>query len=69
MRRVTKTALADQDHREILEYLSDRSERVAEEFTAELTRSVRLLAGQPRMGRPRDDLATGCGVPSSGATS
>ena len=59
MRRVTKTALADQDHREILEYLSDHSERAAEAFTAELADSVRLLAGQPRMGRQRDDLAAG----------
>ena len=59
MRRITRTALADQDFHDIVDYLSERSEPAADRFTAELADQLRLLAGQPRMGRPRDDLKAG----------
>lgn len=56
MRRVTRTALAEQDYREIVEYLAEHHEPAADRFAAELADCVRLLAGQPGPGRPRDDL-------------
>jgi toxin ParE1/3/4 len=59
VRRVTRTDTAERDLDEILEYLNGRSPPAAERLVAELDSRCRLLASQPRMGRPRDDLAPG----------
>ena len=59
MKTVKRTPIAAQDYREIMDYLLERSEPAAERFNREVEATCRLLAGQPRMGRPRDDLLTG----------
>lgn len=59
MRRMILTPAARRDYRAILDYLLIHSEAAAEQLTADLNERVRLLAGQPRTGRPRDDLAPG----------
>jgi toxin ParE1/3/4 len=59
MRTVSRTPLAAQDVREIVDYLLEYSEPAAERFTAELETACRLLTSQPRMGRDRDDLVLG----------
>ncbi|MBY0458374.1 MAG: type II toxin-antitoxin system RelE/ParE family toxin [Gemmataceae bacterium] len=59
MRRVTRTAAAERDFEEILEWLSEHSPKVAERFPAELDTRCRRLASQPLTGRPRDELQPG----------
>jgi toxin ParE1/3/4 len=59
VRRVIRTPAAGQDYRDILEYLADHSEQAAERFAEEVADRIRLLSTQPRIGRPRDDLAPG----------
>ena len=59
MRAVNRTPLAAQDYREIMDYLLERSEPAAERFNQEVEAACHLLAGQPRMGRQRDDLLAG----------
>jgi toxin ParE1/3/4 len=59
VRRVTRADAADRDLDEILEYLTERSPPAAERLVADLDSRSRLLATQPRAGRPRNDLAPG----------
>ena len=59
MRTLSRTPLAAQDVREIVDYLLEHSEPAAERFTAEIETACRLLTSQPRMGRDREDLALG----------
>lgn len=47
------------DARGILKHLAEHSEPAAKRFAADLADRVLLLAGQPRMGRGRDDLGGG----------
>lgn len=59
MRTVERTPLAAQDLRGIVDYLLQYSEPAAERFMAEVETACRLLTGQPRTGRSRDDLSPG----------
>ena len=59
MRTVSRTPLAAQDVREIVDYLLEHSEPAADRFAAELGAACQLLPSQPRMGRDRADLAPG----------
>ncbi len=59
MRTLSRTPLAAQDVREVVDYLLEHSEPAADRFTTELEAACRLLPSQPRMGRERDDLAPG----------
>lgn len=59
MRTVSRTPLAAQDVREIVDYLLEHSEPAADRFTTDLDTACRLLTTQPRMGRDRSDLAPG----------
>jgi toxin ParE1/3/4 len=59
MRQLVRTDLAEQDLAQILEYLDERSPVAADRLAAELDDACRLLAAQPGLGRPRDELAPG----------
>jgi toxin ParE1/3/4 len=59
MRRVVRTAAAERDLEEILEWLHDHSPSVAQRLPGALDTRCRLLATQPMMGRFRDDLRPG----------
>ena len=59
MRSGQKTPAAATDTREIVDYLLDRSELAADRFSAALEPVLRLVRGQPRMGRARDDRSRG----------
>jgi toxin ParE1/3/4 len=59
MRTLSRTPLAAQDVREIVDYLLEHSEPAADRFTADLEAACHLLPSQPRMGRDRADLAPG----------
>lgn len=54
-----KSPLYLHDLEGILEYLEERSIRAAEELAAELDRTCQLLAAQPGLGRPRNELCPG----------
>ncbi len=58
MRRVTRTAAAERDLEEILEWLYEHSPTVAERLPAALDARCRRLASQPLTGR-RDELQPG----------
>jgi toxin ParE1/3/4 len=59
MRRVVRTAAAERDLEEILEWLHDHSPTVAERLPGALEARCRLLASQPMTGRARDELRPG----------
>jgi toxin ParE1/3/4 len=59
VRQVVRTTAAEQDLDEILGFLLDQSDGTARRFVSELDSTCRLLAAQPGIGRPRDDLAPG----------
>ncbi len=59
MRQITRSTLAESDYRAIIEYLLNHSEPAADKFARDLTSRLRMVADQPRMGRVRDDLASG----------
>ncbi|MBX9628169.1 MAG: type II toxin-antitoxin system RelE/ParE family toxin [Gemmataceae bacterium] len=59
MRRVARTVRAQSDLDDILTRMTGRSPTAADRFAAEFDARCALLAGQPKMGRPRDDLAPG----------
>lgn len=59
MRRVTRTAAAERDFEEIMEWLYDHSPAVAERLPTALEARLRLLASQPMTGRARDELRPG----------
>jgi toxin ParE1/3/4 len=59
MRTVTRTAAAERDLEEILEWLHEHSPTTAESFPAALDAKCRLLASQPMTGRARDELQPG----------
>jgi toxin ParE1/3/4 len=57
--RITKTARAEQDLEEIWFYLAVDNVGAADALLDEFENSVRLLATQPKMGRAREELASG----------
>lgn len=59
MRAIIRTPQAEQDTDDILDRLSARNPATAARFAAEVAARCALLAGQPNMGRPRDDLSPG----------
>jgi toxin ParE1/3/4 len=59
VRTVTRTAAAERDLEEILEWLHDHSPTVAERLPTALDARCRLLASQPFTGRARDELQPG----------
>ena len=59
MRQINRTSLAEADLRETLEYLCEHSEPAAEAFANDLSSALRIVAGQPRMGRDRSDVSNG----------
>lgn len=59
MRRVIQSPRAKRDVRGILKYLAERYESAAAQFATDLADRMRLIAGQPRMGRARDDPGVG----------
>ena len=59
MSRITKTARAEQDLEEIWFYVAVDNVGAADALLDEFENSVRLLATQPKMGRAREELASG----------
>ena len=59
MRKLTRTATAESDLEEILDYLNTHSSAAAEKFARDFDARCQLLPTQPKTGRPRDDLASG----------
>jgi toxin ParE1/3/4 len=59
MRSVVRTAAAERDLEEIMEWLYEHSPTVAERFPTALDSRCRLLATQPMTGRARDELRSG----------
>lgn len=59
MRQIVRTDLAEQDLEKLIEYLDERSPAAADRLAAGLDETCRLLAAQPGLGRPRDELARG----------
>lgn len=59
MRDVTRAPAAEEDIAAALEYLDRFSAPAAEELAEEIDRRCHLLAAQPLVGRPRDDLRPG----------
>jgi plasmid stabilization system protein ParE len=53
---VVRTAAAERDLEEILEWLHEHSPATAERFPNDLAAKCRLLASQPMTGRARDEL-------------
>ncbi len=56
MGTVTKRPLALADLAEIWSFIADDSPAQAERFLLRLEEQLKLLAGQPKMGRPCDEL-------------
>jgi len=59
MRKLTRTATAEQDLEEILAYLNSHSPAAADRFAADLDARCQLLPSQPNTGRARDNLVAG----------
>jgi toxin ParE1/3/4 len=59
VRTVTRTAAAERDLEEILEWLHEHSPATAESLPADLDAKCRMLASQPMTGRARDELQPG----------
>lgn len=59
MRAIVRTTQAEQDTDDILARLAARNPATAARFAAEVAARCALLAGQPNMGRSRDDLSPG----------
>jgi toxin ParE1/3/4 len=59
MRTVIQSPEAQDDISEQLAYLDARSPAAALRFAADIEARPQMLAGQPTMGRARDDLAPG----------
>jgi toxin ParE1/3/4 len=59
VRTVTRTAAAEHDLEEILEWLHEHSPAVAERLPTALDAKCKLLASQPMTGRARDELRAG----------
>jgi toxin ParE1/3/4 len=57
MPRVTRRPLAEADIIEIWEYIAEDSLAAADRWVDHLDEQLRLLAGQPMMGRARGELA------------
>lgn len=57
MPRLTRRPLAEADIVEIWEYIAEDSLAAADRWVDRLDEQLRLLAGQPMMGRARDELA------------
>ena len=51
--------LAEADLEEAWDYLAERNEAAADRLVEAVLERARLHAGQPLMGRPRDDLSPG----------
>ncbi len=56
MRKLTRTATAERDLEEILEYLNGHRPSAATRFAADFDARCQLLPAQPKTGRARDDL-------------
>ncbi len=56
---IVKRPRAKTDLAEIWDYIADDSEARADAFIETIDRKFRALAGQPNMGRARDELETG----------
>ena len=56
---IVKSPRAKTDLAELWDYIADDSEARADEFIETLDRKFCTLAGQPSIGRPRDELETG----------
>ena len=59
MRKLTRTATAEDDLDEILTYLNGHSPASADRFAAAFEARCQLLPSQPNTGRARNDLAPG----------
>lgn len=59
MPRVTRRPLAEADILEIWDYIADDNIAAADRWVDRLDEQLGLLAGQPMMGRARDELAPG----------
>lgn len=59
MRKLTRTATAEQDIDDILDYLDRHSPPAADRFAADLDARCQLLTTQPNTGRARDNLVPG----------
>lgn len=59
MRRVARTAVAERDFEQIMEWLYEHTPAVAERFPPALEARCRLLASQPVTGRARNELHPG----------
>lgn len=59
MRELTRSATAEQDLEDILDYLNTHSPAAADRFAADLETRCQLLRSQPNTGRARDELASG----------
>jgi len=57
--RITQTARAEQDLEEIWFYIAVDNVGAADALLDEFDNSCRLLATQPKMGRAREELASG----------
>lgn len=56
---ITKRPLARSDLSEIWDYIAADNETRADAFVDLIDRKIQALAGQPNMGRARDELAEG----------
>jgi len=59
VRRITQTHAAEKDFAHIVDYLDEHYPGVGDRFAADLESTCRILASQPKSGRPRDDLSHG----------
>jgi toxin ParE1/3/4 len=59
VRRVTRTPAAEQDLEEIFTWLLENNPAVVDRVSNALEAQCTLLATQPYIGRPRDDLMPG----------
>ena len=59
MPRVVRRPLAETDILEIWDYIAGDSLAAADRWVERLDEQFGLLAAQPKMGRPRDELAPG----------
>lgn len=59
MALVRRSALAEQDYREIWRYIAADSPDAADRLLLRIDSKLELYAQNPRMGKARDNLATG----------
>lgn len=59
MPRITRRPLAEADILEIWDYIADASFAAADRWVDRLDEQFRMLAGQPMIGRAREEMARG----------